>query len=459
MTVDLTFHILEHLLSIFSFILALVLFSRILSERNAPGSTLAWLIGMVTIPYLVVPLYLLIGDRKVKRVTKAKGKLTSTTRPSSFAEGTPAVEKILLSSGFSKPTTHNQLEFLFTGEKAFDAILDSIHSAQHSIQVITFILGDDKVALQEKAEQGIQVQLLLDGVGSFWFPTSKLKALKKAGGKIVFFLPFFRFPFPGWSHLRNHRKMILIDQKRAIIGGMNLSQAYIGPTPNSKRWSDLSVLIQGEAVPELERLFQSDWEYASKEEANPVLLSKKEPRLTGSVGIQIIPSGPDVSEDTLYDVLLTAIYTAQKRIWIVTPYFIPDEALSRALELACRRGIDVRILVPKKSDHFLADLCRKTYLRQIHHEGGHLHFFGPNMMHAKVTVVDDQFAIVGSANFDMRSLFLNYEVGVLLSSEEVIEPIIRWFYSLQEKCQPGKFKKWFGSDLVEGVGRVIGPLL
>ena len=452
----------HHLLSIIVMLSTLALVSKVLTQRRAPGSTIAWLLGMVLIPYVGIPLFLLIGDRKIKRIAAQKNILYPRIKYGETPAQITQVERILLSSGVPPQTHTNHFEPLETGEKAFATILQGIQSAKSTIHYTTFILGNDPVgraildALCKKAREGIQVRLLLDGIGSLWFPKARLKQLTEAGGKYALFVPLIRVPFSAHSNLRNHRKMVLIDGKEAILGGMNSAADYMGPSPNKKRWTDFSFLIRGEALKDFESLFKSDWTYASGEHLSPRQISGTP---EGKTPLQVIASGPDVPADPIYDALLTQIFSAKRRIWIATPYFIPDETLARALELACRRDIDVRILIPAHSNHFLADLCRGSYLKQVFHAGGHLCFFGPQMMHAKVTLIDDSFALIGSANLDMRSLLLNYEVSVLLSSEASVKSIADWFETIFKHAHEAHPKNRWGSSFVDGIGRILGPML
>ena len=174
--------------------------------------------------------------------------------------------------------------------------------------------------------------------------------------------------------------------------------------------------------------------------------------------LQIVASGPDVAGDTLYDALLTLIYKAEKRIWIATPYFIPDESLARALQLATRRGVDVRVLTPLKSNHFLADLARGSYLRQLEICGSKI-FLYPKMLHAKAFLIDDKYALIGSANFDMRSLLYNFEVGALVFSKKEIETLEGWFEKRFLESSGHLKPSTFFTDIFEGIGRVLGPLI
>jgi cardiolipin synthase len=258
--------------------------------------------------------------------------------------------------------------------------------------------------------------------------------------------------------LRNHRKIVVVDNRRAIIGGMNLSGDYMGPTPDPKRWRDLSLVIAGPVVADLAQLFRSDWNFATGEDLGPVPRPPAAAHGFDDCPAQVVASGPDVAGDPLYETLLSVLFTATRRIWVVTPYFVPDEMLARALELAARRGVDVRLIVPHHSNHITADLARVGFLRQIYNAGGRILLFDPVILHAKVVLVDD-LAVIGSANMDMRSLFLNYEVALFLYCNSQVEEIADWVASLVPCSQVGLPVQNWTAELAENVVRLLAPLL
>jgi cardiolipin synthase len=271
-------------------------------------------------------------------------------------------------------------------------------------------------------------------------------------------MPVLHVPLRGRTNLRNHRKLVVVDGRIGMVGGMNLAREYLGPTPLEGRWRDVAMRIEGPAVFELAALFRSDWEFASKEALPPPDLDSGQPVMPGA-SIQVAPSGPDVPEDVLYDALLTALFEARSRIWIATPYFVPDEAIARALELAARRGVDVRIVVPWPSNHRLADVAGGSYLRQIEAAGAHVLLHRQGMMHAKVMVIDESYAILGSANLDMRSLFLNYEIGLFFHSPAEIELLAGWYQSLAGTTTEGLPKAGRARLVAEDLGRLLAPLV
>jgi cardiolipin synthase A/B len=271
-------------------------------------------------------------------------------------------------------------------------------------------------------------------------------------------MPVLHIPFRGRANLRNHRKIVVIDDRRAIIGGMNLSGDYMGPTPDPKRWRDLSLLIEGPAVADLADLFRSDWRFATGEDLGPAAPVAALAADVDDCPAQVVASGPDVAGDPLYETLLSVLFAARKRILVVTPYFVPDEMLARALELAARRGIDVRLVIPEHSNHPSADLARTGFLRQVHNAGGQILLYRPGMLHAKAVLIDD-LAIIGSANMDMRSLFLNYEVALFLYCDREVEEIAAWGRSIMADARIGlPSQSWIG-ELAENVIRLLSPLL
>jgi len=391
-------------------------------------------------PYIGIPLYLSFGGRKVKR---GPGLDESGER---FSEEPAAT-----------------IEWLDDGVQAHRAFLDAISGAQRSIRICTFVVGNDPTgnalveALAEKAAQGVKVDLLIDDLLRREASRRALAQLAKAGGRVARFMPLIHLPFRGRNNLRNHRKLALFDGARAIAGGMNLADEYMGPAPSARRWRDLSIAISGKPVLALDAIFRADWLAATKEKLTP---ASGLPELTpGAVPVHVVPSGPDVRGDPLYDALLTALFRAERRFWVATPYFIPDDALQRGLAVAARRGVDVRIIVPAHSNHRLADLVAAPYLRELADAGVQVRRYLPGMLHAKAVLADDNFAAVGSANFDQRSLFLNYEVALFLSGEAETARLAAWFESLTPHTALGMLAVGRGRRRVEEVARLLAPLL
>ncbi len=460
---DALLHLLtSHLATVLGFFLATLLLSRVLRERRPPGSTFAWLLAIALVPWVGVPLYLVFGGRKLKRMAARKARIYADAPVAPRELGTNT-QRMLSSSGAPPPASGNRMELLPTGEAAFAALLALTDGATRSIEIAMFIFAGDEAGrpfldhLTEKAQKGVAVRLLLDSAFAFRVDRKRLAELERAGGKVAWFMPVIHLPFRGHANLRNHRKIVIADGRAAIVGGMNVAREYMGPTPFDGRWRDLSLCIEGPAVADIADVFASDWQFAAKETLDPARNDKPLGHSPAEGVTQVVASGPDSASDLIYDALLSAVFEAQSRLWITTPYFVPDEALARALVLARRRGVDVRVLVPRKSNHLVADLAGASYLRQVHDAGGKILCFEPSMMHAKVVIVDERIAVVGSANMDMRSLFLDYEIAMFFYSPEEIARVAAWFEALEPSCgalEPASRTRAIFEDL----GRLMAPL-
>jgi cardiolipin synthase len=446
--------------------LALVLLAHLLRQQRSPSSTIAWLLVILLLPYIGVPLYLMFGGRKMRRMARRKKQVYHAGAGSSDGHsGGRAAERILESFGVPPETSGNRLRLIASGEEAYRELCEAIDGAQRSIDITTYILGTDDVALAlverlaQRAAAGVDVRLLLDSVGSWRLRRRHLAPLREAGARVAFFMPVIHIPFRGRANLRNHRKIVVVDERLAMIGGMNLSSEYMGPTPDPKRWRDLSLVMTGPAVSDLSDLFRSDWEFATGEDLGPASLARPATGPGNDCSAQVVASGPDVAGDPLYETLLAVLFTASKRIWVVTPYFVPDEMLARALELAARRGVDVCLIVPEHSNHPGADLARVGFLRQIHNAGGRILLYRPVMLHAKAVLVDRDLAVIASANMDMRSLFLNYEVALFLYCHTEVDETSAWVETLMADCRVGLPSQSWTGELLENVVRLLSPLL
>lgn len=437
--------------SIFDVIIVLSFLGHILREKKPPTSTIAWLLLLIIHPYIGFLLYVLLGSRKYKNekpiIPKSPDEGAGTDNP---------IQHILLLSGSAPPCWTEKISLKKTGSEAYESLMNLIRDATTSIYIETYIFKNDHVGklilseLTEKAKQGMDVRILLDSIGAHLPSHPSFGEFKRAGGKFQMFLPVFKRP-----NLRNHRKQIIIDHRISMIGGMNIGDEYLGPHDSGNAWLDLAVEIHGALTLELEKVFLSDWAFATDEALE---LPVSQQTHSGENYGQVVRSGPDVLSDPIYDLLLTSFFRAKERIWITTPYFIPDEALAKALELAARRGVDVRLCMPLKSNHLLADLGRRTYLQQLWSSGVKVYFY-PTMLHAKATLVDAGYAFVGSANMDARSLLLNYEIGICVYDEKSIEGFEAWNKELFAKSSTEFKALTFTEELIGGVARLFSPLL
>jgi cardiolipin synthase A/B len=450
--------VLYHLLPFFGFLLAVTLLVHQRRERRSPASTIAWFLGIVLVPYIGVPAYLLFGGRKIKRMIRSKDSLAPGKNAPPAAVGQNE------SGGILPLRPGNDYTILGTGEQAYSALIDHIESAGKSIDIATYVFTNDSTgsfildALTRKAVSGVRVRLLLDAVGSFKISDAILGRFLAAGGKRAVFMPMMHLPFRGRANLRNHRKVAIFDATTAIFGGMNIAREYMGADTDAKRWYDLSIIVRGPVIADLAEIFQSDWQFAAKQD-NAIGFEPFSTAPAGASTMQVVPSGPDVDGDPIHDGILSVLFAARERVWIVTPYFIPDEMTLKAICIAARRGVDVRILVPQVSNHLLADIVRRGYLREVQSSGATIHNFTPGMLHGKIILVDSSLVIAGSMNMDMRSFFLNYETAVFMYDEKIVSELEQWIRDRMSQSVTGIDKSNDFAEFLEGAARLLSPLL
>jgi len=374
------------------------------------------------------------------------------------------IETVLSAHAVSDTTFCNELQLYFDGVEAYSVLMSEIENAQESIFISTYILKNDATtevilaALTQKALEGVDVRILIDGVGSYelYFHQRPLQALRNAGGKAVFFMPILKHPLKNYINLRNHRKIYLFDKRIVLTGGMNLEEQYLGPKPMKKRWVDMMFRLEGEAVMTYLEIFFADYEYTTGLKNSVV---KKESWCSGLHRVQVVPSGPDMSSDALYEALLNAIYSAQQRVWIVTPYFVPDETVLRSLIIAKHKGIDVRLITPLVSNHWIADVGRSSYMREAEENGIDVLLYQGNMLHTKAVLVDDYAVMLGSVNIDNRSLFLNYEVVSFVYSTPIIAQMEEWIKTLMDDSISRMKKGSRQRIIMENFMRIFSPQL
>jgi cardiolipin synthase len=448
----------HHVLSVLLDLLVFWFAASVLRQRRPTGSAFAWLLAIVLIPYLGIPWYLMFGGRKFKLKAKTKSDIPVPNGAGSVESSN--VPGLAGAHGLGRLERADNIEWLDDGVRAYETFLREILNAKHSIRIVTYVVRNDPTglaiveALTQRARQGVEVRLLLDDLLRFEAPRNALARLVAAGGRVENFMPLVHIPFRGQANLRNHRKIAVFDGQRAITGGMNLADEYMGPRASPNRWRDLSILVSGQGVATLDAIFRADWEFACKE----VLVAPDRMGSNGSIPICVVPSGPDSASDPIYDTLLTLIFRAQQRFWVATPYFVPDEPLSRALSVAARRGVDVMVIVPNRSNHAVADLVAGPYLRDLADAGVRVRRV-PRMMHAKAVLSDDAVAAVGSANFDMRSLFLDYEVSLFLTGAAEIQRLGVWFDETVRDAAEGPPVAGRLRRVIETGARLFAPLI
>ncbi len=402
--------------------------------RRSATSIVAWLLFMIIAPYLFVIIYFFFGIRK-RSSNNEKPPFETYVQD----EKTPSVHHIdtlLRSNGIPSSSSDNEMMIYTDSVEAYKAFYKALEEAGHSICISTYVLKNDLVTselfdlLIEKSHAGVTIRILIDAFGSIglYLWQLPLKRLKEAGIEVCFFMPLFSFPFENRLNLRYHRKIYLIDDKVLFSGGMNLAQEYMGRDRTKEYWIDLLYRCEGSIVNYYIDIFESDWAFTKQVPKREVSLSNS-PYKSGCE-LQVIPSGPDISSDAMLEAIVYAIHKASTRIWIVTPYFVPDELILKALHIAKHRGVDVRLITPKESNHLSADLVRSSYMRQLQEWDIDVALYEGAMLHAKAILFDDDAVILGSGNLDNRSLLLNYEAATIAYSKTQIDQIEEWMQGL-----------------------------
>jgi cardiolipin synthase A/B len=465
---------LPHFLTVAGFLLAFFMVARLIGEKRAPANTFAWLLGIILIPYVGVPLYLLFGGRKLKRLAERKSPLLPVlpgAKPSTPAPRSAAVADTVTSAGGCPPVGGNRFSLLATGEEDFAALEHHMRQAKHTIHLTTFILGRDETGrrlvqlLAERARAGVKVRLLLDALGCLVSSRHFVNPIRRAGGEVGRFMPVLPFGSRTSANLRIHRKIAIFDHTTAMIGGRNLAREYMGPIPYRQRWRDLGAVISGPAATLLNEVFIADWCFATRQSPD-ALHAEIPPDVVAPVGrseFQVVPSGPDVRGDPLYEGIIAMIQDAERSITIVTPYFIPDDVLLRSLIVKARAGREVTLIVPARSNHPITDFARRFYTRELGRAGARVMLYSEHMLHAKAIIVDDRVALIGSANFDLRSLFVNFEIGVLVHSAPDVLALKKWAAELMSHCRAARLptdgRRHILGNIAEDLSRLLAPLL
>lgn len=453
---------LYHGLIIFGGLLIIAILIHMLYHRRSPSAIIAWLLSIILIPYISVPLYLIIGLRKRKnRYKKSSLKLKNQPTDQNIQNN---IDRVLRNYKIADASPNRNFEIYTDSTKAYEAFMECIEKAKSSIYISTYIFEYDKItqevikALIKKAQQGVEIKILIDSLGSIilYLSQYRLKELKKAGVEIEFFMPIFQMPFRNYINLRNHRKIYIFDNEKVLSGGANLSNEYLGPVYSKKRWEDIMFLIEGSSVEQYFEIFASDWFYASDERLQ-LIRERQEPQ--GDIYLQVVPSGPDMERDALYEALLSAIYGAKEKIYIITPYFIPNNSLIEALIIAHHKGVDVRLITPKEANHTIVNLVRSSYMRELEEAGVKIHLYNGAMLHAKAIIFDNKSVLLGSVNFDSRSLFLNYEVAAFVYSHRAIDEIEMWADRLMANSSFGTKDVSDFKRIFENLMRIMAPQL
>ncbi len=444
-----------HSLAIVVSLLTYILTTRSARERRPPSIAISWVLGMIALPYVVLPLYLMFGRRKLRR--------RSATRLADNAPAEHWAEELIDSFGLPAASAA-QVRWHQDGTAARQALFETFERARHRLDVCTFILTDDPFGrevsdgLIARVRAGVRVRLMIDGVGALRLPRARLHALRRAGVEDDMSLtPQQRLEDEAArTGLRNHRKLVVADGACLWAGGRNFAIEYFTGGAGEAPWRDLSFDLEGPVAAAAGRQFEADWCASGGSPAESLRSSDRAGTLADrSSRAQFLPSGPDQSEDTVHSLLIAACFRARQRVLAVTPYLLPDAALTAAIRLAARRGVRIDICLPRSSNHVLADFARGRTLRTLAEAGVHFHLL-QSMNHAKAMVFDSTLAISGSVNLDSRSL-LNYESAFVFYSAADIKWLSEWMSALIAEAKPFVNRApglW--RDLAEGLLLTVG---
>jgi len=377
-------------------------------------------------------------------------------------------------AGYSPLTANNEVKLLINGEEKFPALLEALENAKSHIHIEYYIYEDDITGNQvadiliKKAKQGIEVRFMYDDFGSHGLGKSFIKKLQNAGVQTAPFYKIKWYAFANRLNYRNHRKIVVIDGKVGFVGGINMSDKYRNDLnkENHLYWRDTHLMIKGQATAYLQYLFMGDWNFCSETSfafSDAYFIDKTEQEHITNEVVQIAASGPDSKQPIIFYSLLEAINSAKERIYITSPYFIPDESLMDALLIAIQGGLDVRILIPGVSDSKIVNAAASAYYTELLEVGAKIYKYSKGFVHAKTMVIDDDVAIVGSANMDYRSFDLNFEVNAMVYSKNITAQLTKAFEDDLKVSQLIDAQTWLNRPkhihLWEKMVRLLSPFL
>jgi len=450
----------------------------VVNTRTAQGAV-AWAVSLVAAPFVAVPAYLVFGRSKFDGATAAYEQrkqeidalvrqIRENLRPWSLGDaGRSGTFRAIQRLCGMELTSGNHAELLVDGQATFDSIVDGIAHARHYVLVQFYMIHDDGLgrrlqqALIERARAGVRVYVLYDEVGSKGLPKPYVEALRAAGIEVSSFKPTQGAGNRFQLNFRNHRKMVVVDGVVGWIGGHNVGDEYLGLDPEFTPWRDTHVRLEGPVVLQLQATILGDWYWATRR--IPELNWRPQPSASSNVDAMIVPSAPSQKLETAGLLFVTALQSAQRRIWISAPYFVPDEAVMKALQLAALRGVDVRIITTGKGDSQAVFLAAFHYIHALRGLGIRFYAYKPGFLHEKVMLVDEDVSTVGTANFDNRSFRLNFEVTALIVDPAFGRQMATMFerdFAHAEPIDPDEFKRrpyWW--RFAVNLSRLAAPVL
>ena len=482
------------------YILSIIISIKLILENRDPSKTLIWILIFMIFPGIGILFYIVLGRNirslKINKTSKLANNMKkdnllfnieemsdlANIQSKMIKEGKlPNSENIdfrvlrvvslLLNTGIFPFTINNKVDIYVDGNEKFKNLIKDIRNAKDHIHLEYFIIKDSEIGniikkeLINKAKEGIKIRIIYDDVGCwrFWFHRKFFNEMKKYNIEIVPYLKGkIAIPVGSQINYRNHRKIVVIDGSIAYTGGINIGDEYVGKNKKFGYWRDTHIRIEGTSVYMLQMIFLTDWYYNKKE----ILLEEKLfPKLDnkGNSMMQIVASGPDSDWESMHYAYFYAISQAKKSIYIETPYFIPDDSLLRALKCAALMGVELKILFPKIADHKIVNSASYSYFQEILECGGKVYLYNKGFLHSKLIIIDDFMASTGSANMDLRSFKLNFEVNAFIYDEKVIKEMKKDFFkdlNNSEELDEIEFKnRKIDIKIKQSICRLFSPIL
>ncbi len=464
----------------------LVVIGVMILENRSPVKSLSWILVLLLLPGLGIIFYIFFGqNRRKEKIINRKGlknhtymievahSQTHDLRKEGWITSAKIAEKeqliqLQLANSNSLVTMGNKVKLLNNGSAKFDSLLDDLLKAEKFIHLQYYIFANDEIGktikniLIEKAQAGVEVRMIVDDVGSWELKKSFFRELRSYGIEIYSFLEV-RFPvFTSKVNYRNHRKIVVIDGYIGYLGGINVADRYIHGDPSFGIWRDTHIKIEGDAVNSLQYIFSLDWYFVSRIELAYLKYFPTKETVDNKL-VQISASGPDTDWPSIMMAFFNIFTTAKKYVYIATPYFMPDESVLMALKTAAMGGVDVRIIIPEKSDAYITKLSSMSYIRELMETGVKFYFYQKGFIHSKVIVSDDIISSIGSANMDFRSFEQNFEVMAFIYNEEfaleVKESFIEDFADSKRIILSEWRKRPIRQKAKESLARLLSPLM
>lgn len=458
---------------------ALGMIGILISENRNPVKSLAWILVLLFLPFIGIIIYLFFGqDYTRQRMITRRGMKQLFNQLHCGADGVQSDEshvderfqglvKLLNHHQYAPLYEGNRISCFTNGEHKMTELIADIRKAQSYIHIEYYIIEEDETGnrfadeLISKATQGVKISFIYDDVGCWRVPKRFFKRMKEAGIELIPFLPVKFQLLTSKVNYRNHRKMVIIDGDIAYLGGMNIANRYVSGTQNGI-WRDTHIRLEGPAILGIQKQFLIDRYFAIKETPSEPF-AYKIPQQQGNTRIQIVGDGPFGLFHPIHKGYIKAISAARNYIYIQTPYFLPTESLLIALQTAALSGVDVRIMLPRKSDVILAHHASRSYIREILQAGIKVYFYNPGFLHAKTMIIDDYLTVVGSANIDFRSFEHNFELAAFIYDTVETKKFKTIYLNDQKECKKITLNLWKKYPLkkrfINSLLRLFSPLL